>query len=115
MATTKEYELLADEYNETTSKQGEPFTYKTYRKGDKVKLNAEQAERLIAAGAVADPDAKADAGEPGGKPKAPKGKAPGAGTGDADKGTAGDGAADPQGSGSTAAGGTGGGTAGSGS
>lgn len=52
---TKEYELLADRYHETTSKPGEPFTYKEYKKGDPIKLDAEQAERLIAAGAVADP------------------------------------------------------------
>lgn len=114
MATTKEYELLANEYHETTSKAGDPFTYKTYRKGDKVKLNAEQAERLIKAGAVVDPSAKENA-TANKTPKAPSGKAPGAGTGEADAGTAGDGAADPQGSGSTAAGSTDAGTAGSGS
>lgn len=109
---TKGYELLAGTYHETTSKPGEPFTYKTYVQGDTIQLDAEQAERLIKAGAVKDPKAAKDSGEPGGTPKAPGGTARGvdADSDDtSDKGTIGDGGPDPQGTGSTDASGTGGG------
>jgi hypothetical protein len=53
-----EYELAANEYHETTSKPGDPFTYKTYTKGDKVTVeDDERAQELIAAGALVDPKA----------------------------------------------------------
>ncbi len=71
---TKGYELKADVFHETTSKPGEPFTFKTHHKGDTIQLDAEQAERLIAADAVVDPDAS-DGEKPGGATKRPKGKA----------------------------------------
>lgn len=70
---TKGYELLADEYHETTSKPGEPFTFKTYRKGDTIQLDAENARRLIEADAVVDPNADGSQ-EPGGETVAPEGK-----------------------------------------
>lgn len=111
MAGTKGYKLVANEYHETTSKPGEPFTYKTHTKGATVQLNPEQAERLLAAGAVEDTSATTRSGKPGGQTKAPKGSAPGVGDGDADKGSIGDGGPDPQGTGSSAATGVTGGPA----
>jgi hypothetical protein len=115
MASTKEYELVADHYDEPTNKPGEPFTYKSYRKGDKIKLDAEQAERLLAADAVKETGSeprkrsgKPKAGEPGGETVAPKGKAEGVGDGDEDEGSIGDGGPDPQGTGSTVTDGGGG-------
>lgn len=106
--STKGYVLLADEYHETTSKPGDPFTYKTHRKGATIQLDAEQAERLLAADAVEEKGAKRSAGKPGGQTKAPKGSAEGVGDGDENKGTVGDGGPDPQGTGSTVTGGGGG-------
>jgi hypothetical protein len=70
------YELLADEYHETTSKPGEPFTYQTHTKGAKVELDAEQARRLIEAGAFkANTKDSGPVEVPGDQPKAPKGDA----------------------------------------
>ena len=71
MAEKKAYELVADRYHETTSKPGEPFTYREYVKGDQITLDAEAAERLIDAGAVTGGDD--DGGEAGGDTKAPQG------------------------------------------
>lgn len=99
---TKEYELTADHYHEVTSKPGDPFTYKSYVKGDKIKLDAEQAERLLAADAVAESGSKRSAAKRGGQTKAPDGKAAGVGDGDADEGSTGDGGPEPAGTGSTA-------------
>jgi hypothetical protein len=101
---SKEYELLADSFNETTSKPGEPFTFKAYRKGDKIKLDETRAAELIEAGAVAAPSSSRKAAKPGAQTEAPKGKAEGVGDGDADEGTIGDGGPDPQGTGSTSTG-----------
>lgn len=109
---TKEYELLADEFHETTSKPGEPFTFVTHRKGAKIRLEETRAAELIAAGAVEAPSSRRKAAKPGDQTKAPEGKAPGVGDGDADEGTPGDGGPDPQGTGSTVVGD--GGTAGDG-
>jgi hypothetical protein len=101
MAGKKKYELVADNYHEVTSKPNEPFTYKPYVKGDTIELDAEQAERLLAAGAVQEPDAEPARSTRGAQTKAPKGKADGVGDGDADAGTIGDGGPDPQATGST--------------
>lgn len=96
---TKDYELVADATSLPTNKPGEPFTYKSYVKGDKVPLNEEQAQRLIEAGAVKDPDAKDEAQDPGAQTEAPKGKAQGVGDGDAEAGSVGDGGPTPAGTG----------------
>jgi hypothetical protein len=114
-ASTKEYELTADRLSLVTSKPGDPLEYEDHVKGDKVSLTEARAKELIAAGAVKDPDASDDAGEPGGQTEAPEGKAPGVGdteqaAGDAgadegaDEGSIGDGGPDPQGTGSTVVG-----------
>jgi hypothetical protein len=98
------YELLADEFHPPTNKPGEPFTYESFYKGDKVELNDEQARRLIEAGAVKPNTSTDDDEEPGAQPKAPKGKAVGVGDGDAKEGTIGDGGPVPAGSGSSVVG-----------
>ncbi len=49
------YELVAESWDETVSKPGEPYDYKRHRKGDVVQLNVEDARRLVAAGAVVKP------------------------------------------------------------
>lgn len=49
------YELVAVLWDEPLSKPGEPFDFKRHRKGDKVKLDVEEARRLVAAGAVVKP------------------------------------------------------------
>lgn len=74
MADTKGYELKATELNLVTSKPGDPLAFKTYRQGDTVQLDSEQAERFLSAGAVVDPDA-GDKGEAGAQTEAPKGDA----------------------------------------
>lgn len=50
-----EYELTAELWDEITSKPGQPFTFKRHRKGELVDLNAEDARRLVLAGAVVEP------------------------------------------------------------
>ena len=52
------YELVAEMWDETISKPGEPFNYKRHRKGDIVKLNASEAKRLVLAGAVITPGSR---------------------------------------------------------
>lgn len=53
--TAGEYQLIAALFDQQTSKLGEPFDFKRYRKGDVVTLNVEEAKRLVAAGAVVEP------------------------------------------------------------
>ena len=48
-----EYELLAVSWDETTSKPGDPYTFKRHYKGDTVTLSEEDARRLVPVGAVA--------------------------------------------------------------
>ena len=50
-----EYELVAVQWDEPTSKPGEPFTFIRHRRGDTVTLNEEEASRLVRAGAVVKP------------------------------------------------------------
>lgn len=50
-----EYQLVAERWDETTSKPGEPFTFRRHRKGDKVTLSESEARRLVMAGAVVKP------------------------------------------------------------
>lgn len=52
-----EYQLIADRWDERTSKPGEPFTFTRHRKGDVVTLDEADAKRLFAAGAVVEPGA----------------------------------------------------------
>lgn len=71
----KTYELASEELNVPTNKPNEPFTFKTYRKGDKVKMDETRGAELVAVGAFVDPDAeKAEDGKPG-QSKAPGEKA----------------------------------------
>ncbi len=49
------YELVAERWDEITSKPGEPFDFVRHVKGDKVKLNVEDARRLVDGGAVVTP------------------------------------------------------------
>lgn len=49
------YELVALMWDEPLSKPGEPFDFIRHRRGDKVKLNVEEARRLLTAGAVVRP------------------------------------------------------------
>jgi uncharacterized membrane protein YgcG len=49
------YQLVAVRWDQITSKPGEPLDYVRYRRGDIVDLNAEDAKRLVAAGAVVKP------------------------------------------------------------
>lgn len=49
------YQLVAVRWDQITSKPGEPLDYTRYRRGDIVNLNAEDAKRLAAAGAVVKP------------------------------------------------------------
>lgn len=53
-----EYELLADSWDETTSKLGEPYTFKRHYKGEVVTLNEEDARRLVIAGAAGEVGAR---------------------------------------------------------
>lgn len=53
--TAGKYELVAELWDETTSKPGQPFDFKRHRKGDVIDLNVEDAKRLYAAGAVVRP------------------------------------------------------------
>lgn len=50
-----EYQLVAQRWDEPTSKPGEPFTFRRHRQGDKVKLSESDARRLVVAGAVVKP------------------------------------------------------------
>jgi hypothetical protein len=50
-----QYQLIAERWDETTSKPGEPFTFRRHRKGDKVTLSEADARRLVMAGAVVKP------------------------------------------------------------
>lgn len=85
----KTYELAADSFDMVTSKPGDPAVrFTTYTKGDEVKVDEDRAKRLIALGALVDPNAKKEKdGDTPGPSRAPKGK--------------GDPAQAPQGSGST--------------
>lgn len=49
------YQLVAARWDQITSKPGEPLDYIRHRKGAIVDLNAEDAKRLVAAGAVVKP------------------------------------------------------------
>ena len=49
------YQLVAVRWDQITSKPGEPLDYVRHRKGAIVDLNAEDAKRLVAAGAVVRP------------------------------------------------------------
>lgn len=49
------YQLVAVRWDQITSKPGEPLDYVRYRRGDTVELNAEDAKRLVKAGAVVKP------------------------------------------------------------
>ncbi len=49
------YQLVAVRWDQITSKPGEPLDYIRHRKGAIVDLNAEDAKRLVAAGAVVKP------------------------------------------------------------
>ncbi|MGB6179877.1 MAG: hypothetical protein WBF79_01395 [Rhodococcus sp. (in: high G+C Gram-positive bacteria)] len=51
------YELVAVQWDEITSKPGEPFDYKRHRRGDRVTLDVEEAKRLWLAGAIVEPGA----------------------------------------------------------
>jgi hypothetical protein len=53
-----EYELLADQWDETTSKPGEPYTFVRHYKGETVTLTEEDARRLLPVGAVGEPGAR---------------------------------------------------------
>lgn len=50
-----EYELYALSWDETVSKSGEPYDFVRHTAGDTVTLDAEQARRLVPAGAVGRP------------------------------------------------------------
>lgn len=52
------YELLANRWDEQTSKPGEPFAYIRHVQGDVIDLNAEDAARLLSAAAVGEPGAR---------------------------------------------------------
>jgi hypothetical protein len=56
-----EYELLADSWDETTSKINEPYTFVRHYRGEVLTLSEEDARRLVPVGAV---------GEVGGREKA---------------------------------------------
>ena len=47
-----EYELVALQWDQPTSKPGQPFTYVRHRQGALVTLDVEEARRLFAGGAV---------------------------------------------------------------
>lgn len=49
------YQLVARRWDQITSKPGEPLDYVRHRRGGIVELNAEDAKRLVAAGAVVKP------------------------------------------------------------
>lgn len=49
------YQLVAVRWDQITSKPGEPLDYVRHRRGAIVDLNAEDAKRLVAAGAVVKP------------------------------------------------------------
>ena len=49
------YQLVAVRWDQITSKPGEPLDYVRHRKGAIVDLNAEDAKRLVAAGAIVKP------------------------------------------------------------
>lgn len=51
------YELVAVQWDEITSKPGEPFDYKRHRRGDRVTLDVAEAKRLWLAGAIVEPGA----------------------------------------------------------
>jgi hypothetical protein len=53
-----EYELLADSWDETTSKPGEPYTFVRHTKGEVVTLTEEDARRLLPVGAVGEVGAR---------------------------------------------------------
>ena len=53
-----EYELLADSWDETTSKPGEPYTFVRHYKGDTVQLSEEEARRLVSVGAAGEVGAR---------------------------------------------------------
>lgn len=52
------YELVALQWDEPTSKPGEPFTFVRHRRGDTVELDEEEARRLVLAGAVVEPGSR---------------------------------------------------------
>lgn len=55
--TAGKYQLVSPRWDQITSKPGEPLDYIRHRRGDIVELNAEDAKRLVAAGAVVKPGA----------------------------------------------------------
>lgn len=50
-----EYQLVAERWDERTSKPGEPFTFVRHRRGDLVELSEEDARRLVFGGAAVKP------------------------------------------------------------
>lgn len=55
------YELIADQWDQVTSKPGEPLDYTRYYQGDIITLNVEDARRLVLAGAVVAPGSREQA------------------------------------------------------
>ncbi len=49
------YQLVSPRWDQITSKPGEPLDFTRHRRGDVIELNAEDAKRLVAAGAVVKP------------------------------------------------------------
>ncbi|MGI8682067.1 MAG: hypothetical protein ACR2JO_08050 [Mycobacteriales bacterium] len=70
------YELTALQWDEITSKPGQPLDFHRHRRGDTVSLDVEQARRLVTAGAVRKPGADGESVVPGSEPStAPGGDA----------------------------------------
>jgi hypothetical protein len=53
-----EYELVADHWDQTVSKPGEPWDFVRHYKGETVTLTVQDARRLVSAGAVAEKGAR---------------------------------------------------------
>lgn len=56
--TAGTYELVSQQWDQPTSKPGEPFTYKRHRAGARIELDEAEARRLFLAGAVVEPGAR---------------------------------------------------------
>lgn len=52
------YEVAALQFDQITSKPGEPFAYTRYRRGEAVTLDVAEARRLVLAGAVVEPGSR---------------------------------------------------------
>lgn len=55
MSAAGSYELVAELWDEPTSKPGQPFEWVRHRRGETVELSDAEAKRLLAAGAVVKP------------------------------------------------------------